>query len=84
LKIPFLIRLKASVLNEKTILKTFGSVKKLRKAKSEQITKQVPNIGAKLAEIIVKNLIITKTIRLALLHLYRVLSFFQILSESLP
>jgi excinuclease ABC subunit C len=41
---------------KRTILKTFGSVKKLRKATPEQITEKIPGIGAKLAETIARSL----------------------------
>jgi len=41
---------------KKALLRRFGSVKKLRKATSKQITEKVPGIGAKLAEIIIQTL----------------------------
>ncbi len=41
---------------KKALLKSFGSVKKLRKATPEKITEKVPGIGAKFARIICKNL----------------------------
>ena len=41
---------------KKSLLKGFGSLRKLRKATPEDIMKQVPGIGAKFAEVICKNL----------------------------
>jgi len=41
---------------KKALLREFGSVKKLRKATSQQICEKVPGIGAKLAEMIIKTL----------------------------
>ena len=41
---------------KKTLLKGFGSLKKLRKATPKDIMEKVPGIGAKFAEIICRNL----------------------------